>query len=372
MKIKTFELERRQSLWENTVEYNLTESGIHPFTLEELLSREQLKQLNNIRLGYGQTNGSIELRESIATLYPSASIEDILVTNGSAEANFISIWSTLDKGDEYVCMLPNYMQTYGLAESFGSKVKPFYLKEELNWQPDIEELKNTITRDTKLISVCNPNNPTGSILSESAVKCIVDLAEEADAYIHSDEVYRGSELDGNEIETFYGKYDKVLVVSGLSKAYSLPGLRMGWLVGPEDHIMKAWSYHDYTTISPSILSQQIAEWSLQPEMRRRILLRNRKLLNENLDFFLKWLESRKQLFSFVPQKAGAMSFIRYFLDMNSTELTERMRQEKSLLIVAGDCYGMDNYLRIGIGSEKDYLEEGLNRFADLLEVLIDS
>ena len=372
MKIETFELERRQSLWENLVEYNLTESGIHPFTLAELLNPKQLEELHNLRIGYGQTNGSISLRDAVSKLYPSSTRENILVTNGSAEANFISIWNILEKGDEYVLMLPNYMQTWGLAKSFGANVKPFYLKEELNWQPDLEELKNIVTKNTKMISVCNPNNPTGSILSEEAVNCIIDLAKEADAFIHSDEVYRGAELDGKEIDTFFGKYDKVLAVAGLSKAYSLPGLRMGWVVAPEDIAAKAWTYHDYTTISPSVLSQQIAEWALQPEKRAMILSRNRKLLNENLEFFLEWVESRKHLFSFVPQKAGAMCFIRYNIDINSTELTERLRKEKSLLIVAGDCFGMDKYLRIGIGSEKEYLLKGLERFEEMLEDLRDA
>jgi len=372
MKIETFELERRQSLWENFVEYNLTESGIHPFTLEELLNKDQLKKLLNLRIGYGQTNGSIGLRTAISTLYPSSSKENILVTNGSAEANLISICSMLGRNDEYACMLPNYLQTWGLANALGSRVKAFYLKEDLNWQPDQEELKTIITKHTKLISICNPNNPTGSILENSVIKCIIDLAEEADAYIHSDEVYRGAELDGKEIETIFGQYDKVIAVAGLSKAYSLPGIRLGWLVAPEEIASKAWSYHDYTTISPSVLSQQIAEWVLQPSMRERILARNRKLLNENLDFFLDWIESHNQLFSFIPQKAGAMSFVKYFFEMNSTELTERLRTEKSLLMVAGDCFGMDNYLRIGIGSQKEYLKEGLDRFADLLEVIINS
>ncbi len=372
MKIETFDLERRQSLWENFVDYNLTESGIHPFTLEELLDSSQLKELHNIRIGYGQTNGSIGLRDAISRLYPTSNRENILVTNGSAEANFITIWSILEKEDEYVLMLPNYMQTWGLAKFFGAKVKPFYLKEELNWQPDLEELKNIITTNTKLISVCNPNNPTGSILNEAAVKCIADLANDVEAFIHSDEVYRGAELNGKEIDTFYGKSDKIIAVGGLSKAYSLPGLRMGWMVAPEEIAAKAWAYHDYTTISPSVLSQQIAEWALQPAKRDMILARNRKLLNENLEFFLEWVETRKHLFSFIPQKAGAMSFIRYFIDINSTELTEKLRKEKSLLIVAGDSFGMDKYLRIGIGSEIEYLVKGLERFEEMLEELIDS
>jgi aspartate/methionine/tyrosine aminotransferase len=369
MKIETFELERQQSLWENTVDYNLAESGIHPFTLEELLDSKQLAHLNKMRIGYGQTNGIKSLRDAISKLYPTSTRENILVTNGSAEANFISAWSILEPDDDYVYMLPNYMQTWGLAHSFGSNVKPFYLQEELKWQPDLEELKDIITRKTKMISICNPNNPTGSVLSDTAIKCIIDLAEDANAYIHSDEVYIGAELDGNETKTLFDQYEKTIVVAGLSKAYSLPGLRIGWMVAPEDIAAKAWAHHDYTTISPSILSQQIGEWALYSPLREKILARNRKMLNENLEFFLDWIKTRKHLFTIIPPKAGAMCFFRYNMDINSTALTEKLRKEKSLFLVAGDCYGMDQYLRIGIGSEKEYLLKALKLFDEILEIL---
>ncbi len=372
MKIDTFELERRQSLWENTVEYNLTESGIHPFTISELLDDSQIKQLLDLRLGYGQTNGSIELRDSISKLYPDASKENVFTTNGSAEANFVSIWSNLNSNDELVLMLPNYMQIWGIARSFGVSVKPFHLKEELQWQPDMDEIRKLITPKTKMIVVCNPNNPTGSIMTNSNMEELIDIANESSAWILSDEVYRGAELDGKEITSFYGKYDKVIAVGGLSKAYSLPGLRMGWIVAPEDIAEKSWLYHDYTSISPGVLSQQISTWALEPSTRQKILSRNRKMLNENLSLFQNWLDKRKHLFDFIPQKAGAMSFVRYHFDMNSTVLTERLRKEKSLLIVAGDCFGMDNYLRLGIGSEKEYLLEGLQRLEEGLEEFVNA
>ena len=372
MKIETFELERRQSLWENTVEYNLTESGIHPFTLKELLSTKQIQDLLDVRLGYGQTNGSIELRKTITSLYPHSSIENILVTNGSAEANFIAMWSTLNPKDEILLMLPNYMQIHGIANSFGVNIKPFYLEEELNWQPDVDKIRKLASNSTKMICVCNPNNPTGAILQQKTMEEIIEVANESSAWICSDEVYRGSELDGKDIKTFYGMYDKVIAVAGLSKAYSLPGIRMGWLVAPENITEKAWSYHDYTTISPSVLSQQIALWALEPDTRKTILSRNRKILNENLEIFKNWLSGRKHLFDFIPQKAGAMSFVKYHFEMNSTDLTENLRKKKSLLIVAGDCYGMDNYLRLGIGSEKEYLLEGLARLEEGLEEFIDT
>lgn len=132
-------------------------------------------------------------------------------------------------------MLPKYMQIWGIARSFGVKVNLFHLREELNWGPDIDELKSLISPNTKMIAVCNPNNPTGAVLNE---KEIIRLARVANAWIYSNEVYRGAELDGEEIPTFLGLYDKVIASCGLSKAYALPGLRIGWLVGPKKPLRK--------------------------------------------------------------------------------------------------------------------------------------
>ncbi len=367
MKIETFELERTQSLWENTVDFNLTETGIHSFALEELLDESELKKLGALRIGYGQTNGSIELREAISALYPGTDRDNVLVTNGSIEANFVTIWSLLEPQDELVLMLPNYMQIWGLANAFHIKVKPFYLKEELQWQPDLDELKKLVTPKTKMIAMCNPNNPTGAVLSEKAREAIVQMAKEADAWIYGDEIYRGAELSGGETPSFWNTYEKVIVAGGLSKAYALPGLRIGWLVGPHPEIAGMWSRRDYTTIATAILSNRIATLALRPEMRARILLRNRKMLKENIAVLKAWADSRKGLFRFIPPAAGGMVFMKYNMDINSTELVTRLRKEKSTFIVAGDCFGMDHWVRIGIGSEKEYLAAGLNRIGELLE-----
>ena len=365
MKIETFELERVQSIWENRVEYNLTESGIHPYTLNELLSKGELEDLQSIRMGYGQTNGSIELRETIGALYPGSDIDNVLVTNGSAEANFITVWSQLEPGDELILMLPNYMQIWGLARSFDVSIKPFHLREELKWGPDLEELEQLISPQTKMIAVCNPNNPTGATLSEKEMKEIVRLARKVDAWIYADEIYRGAELDGNDTPTFWGLYDKVMVSGGLSKAYALPGLRIGWLVGPKAAIEKAWAYHDYTSIASGILSNRIATLVLKPDIREQVLGRSRKILNENLEALSDWIKKHHNLLNFIPHRAGGMAFIRYKLDINSRELATRLREEKSVFIMDGDCFGMDQYIRIGIGSEKGYMLAGLERMGEI-------
>ncbi|MHA1684939.1 MAG: aminotransferase class I/II-fold pyridoxal phosphate-dependent enzyme [Candidatus Heimdallarchaeaceae archaeon] len=368
MKIELFELERSQSLWENDVDYNLADSGFQPFALLTILSEEEKSELLKLSLGYGHTSGDPQLRTFISHLYPDADKENVLVTNGSAEANFLSTWSLVNNGDELVILLPNYMQIWGIAKSFGAKVKTVFLKEKLSWQPDLEELKETITNNTKMIALCNPNNPTGSILNNESRKTIIDLAKDYNLWLLADEVYRGAELDGNETPSFFGEHEKVIAVGGLSKAYALPGLRLGWIVGPKETISRLWSYHDYTTISPNILSQYIAGIILSNEERRRhILDRNRILLLGNLDLFNKWLESFGEHFSFHPQQAGAMSFVHYDWNINATEFTNKLREEQSVLIVSGDCFLMDKYLRIGIGGEGIELKNGLERIKKFIE-----
>ncbi len=359
MNIEVFELERIQSIWENQVDYNLTETGVHPFDLSELLDAGQQRELLSLRLGYGQTNGSIELREAISRLYRCFDLDNVLVTSGSAEANFIAMWRLLEPGDELVLMLPNYMQIWGAARAFGAEVKPFHLREDLGWRPDLEELGRQLTPKTKVIAVCNPNNPTGSVLGSEDMAEIIRLARASGAWLYVDEIYRGAELDGEETPSFAGMYEKTIVAGGLSKAYALPGLRIGWLAGPKPFIADAWSHHDYTTIATGVLSNYAAARALEPGKREKILSRNRAILRGNLDLLQEWVHGQGGRFSLIPPRAGGMAFLRYAMEINSTELSDSLREKKGVFIIAGDCFGMDRFVRIGIGGERDYLRAGL-------------
>jgi len=361
MKFSIFELERVQSIYENTVEFNLTESGFHPYTLKELLGPEQLAELEDTVLGYGQTNGSIEVRERISSLYPGQGIDNVLVTNGSSEANFIACHTLLEPGDEIVVMVPNYMQIWGIAEELGAKPIAFHLREENNWAPDLDELRSVVGKRTKMIAVCNPNNPTGYTLTTDEMREIVAIAETAGAWVYADEVYRGAELDGVELASFRGMAERVMVAGGLSKAYALPGLRLGWLVGPEETVGTSWAYHDYTSITAGILSHRVATIALSPEVRPKILNRNRSMLRANLELVQDWVDGFGDMIRFVPPKAGGMAFMRYGFDINSTDLATWLRTDHSVFVLAGDCYGMDQFFRIGVGAEAEYLRTGLAR-----------
>ncbi|MDH4271154.1 MAG: aminotransferase class I/II-fold pyridoxal phosphate-dependent enzyme [Candidatus Aminicenantes bacterium] len=369
MKIEQFQMERMQSTWENVVEYNLSESGVHPLTLRELLSDDELHELLDIGLGYSQTNGTPQLREQIIRLYPGANLDQVLVTAGSSEANYLLIWSNIEPGDEVVFIMPNYMQMWGLVRGFGAVLKPFWLKEKLGWAPDLDELKDLVTARTKLIIVTNPNNPTGAVLSPEAMSAVVESAERVGAWIIADEVYQGAEREGPIAPSFWGKTDRAVIVNGLSKAYGLPGTRIGWIVGRQDFIQKTWPYHDYTTISPSILSDRIAQIALSPSNREKILERTRGILRRNYPLIESWLNKRPDLFSYVAPQAGAIAFARYHHEINSTELVTRLIREKSTLIVPGDHFEIDRYLRFGFGSEPECLRQGLARVEELFSEL---
>lgn len=367
MKIETFKMERMQSTWENVVDYNISESGVHPLSFQELVTQEELEEILKVNIGYIQANGTPELREAISRLYPGTDIEQILVTCGSSEANLILTWSHTEPGDEVILMLPNYMQLWGILRGFGATVKPMWLRESLNWAPDLEELKKLVTDKTKMIIVCNPNNPTGAILSAETMETIINLADRVGAWIHSDEVYRGAELDGKESPSFWGMYDKVVIVNGLSKAYGLPGLRIGWIVGPDkNHVHNIWRYHEYNTISASAISDPLARIALSPDNREKILHRTRSIIRRNLPILQSWLEKQDGIFRLIPPKAGAIAFPRYNLKINSTKLVNKLIHEKSVLVVPGDHFEIDHHLRFGIGGEKEYFLKALTRIEETI------
>jgi len=363
-----FLMERMMSKWENVVDYNLSESGVHPMTVRELVEDPAvIEELLSTELGYAQANGVIELRERIAALYPGATPDNVLVTVGCAEANFITPQTMLRPGEEMVMMLPNYMQVWGIAHNLGFRVKSFNLKEEQGWAPDLDELNDTVSEETKLIAVCNPDNPSGYILTEAEMDAIVASADRVGAWILADEVYSGAErLADTPTPSFWGRYDKVLAHNSLSKAYGLPGLRVGWVVGPADTVDEIWARHEYTTIGATMLSNKLAAIALSPEVRPRLLQRSRDYIRRGYPILDAWMEEHEGTFTVVPPQAAAIAFVRYHLDVNSTDLVNRLMREKSVLIVPGDHFGLDHHLRISFGLQPDYLRAGLDRIHELI------
>jgi aspartate/methionine/tyrosine aminotransferase len=360
-RIERFEMERMQSLYWHEVEYDLSESGVLPLQVDELLGPDVSTQaLLDTRLGYPLSEGSLQSREHISQWYRNADASNVSLTNGGSEANFLTLWTLLEPGDRLAFMVPNYLQGAGLGRHFGEATDTSRLVPSGDtWALDGESLDAAVTERTKIVMVCNPNNPTGHVLTADEMDAIVAAADRVGAWIVSDEIYRGAELDTDETTpTFWGRSERVIVTSGLSKAFAAPGLRVGWVVAPSDLVREIWVRHDYTTLTPGMLSDWFCSIVMDPERRDGVLERTRSIIRGNYPRLESWIADQPALRTIRPD-AGAIAYVEYDLDVRSNELIERIRQESSVLLVPGEMFGLGDGFRIGFGYDIEHTMKGL-------------
>jgi hypothetical protein len=271
-------------------------------------------------------------------------------------------------------MIPNYMQAWGLGRAYADRVDTFQLmliKEDgqYRWALDVEGLRRTVTPKTNVIMITNPNNPTGAVLTPVEMDAVVDVARKAGAWLVVDEIYRGAEVQGGTSPTFWGRYEKVIITSGLSKAFGLPGLRIGWVVAPSKLIEELWIRHDYLTLTPSLLSDYLGTIAMKPQRRESILARTRHIIRKNLPPLEEWFLKRDDIFTYVRPEAGAIVYCEYKLPINSTELINRLRVEESVLLTPGDQFGLDKGIRTGFGYDVEKTLKGLARAEALMRTL---
>jgi aspartate/methionine/tyrosine aminotransferase len=375
MRIEPFALERFQSIWENRVAWNVSESGVHPLTVAELLGSTDVQDaVLQTELGYPQTNGTVALRERIAAMYPGASAAHVQVTNGGSEANCVLLMRLVEPGDDIVVMMPNYMQVPGLARALGATVREWWLRdsgsgETAQWIADPNELNGLVTTRTRAIVICNPNNPTGARLDAGFLDAVCRAAARVGAWVIADEIYRGAERVADDTPSVWERgYERAVVTSGLSKAYGLPGLRIGWVVGPPDLIADLWGVHDYTSIAPGAINDRLARVALEPSRRAQILARTRMIIRSNYPILRRWIEAHDGL-AHVPPQAGAIALVRYPHPIASIELATRLRDERSVLVVPGGFFGMEGYLRVGFGSDPQHLTSALTLIGEWLDAI---
>jgi aspartate/methionine/tyrosine aminotransferase len=372
MSIEVFAMERMQSTWENVVDYDMSESGVRPLTLRELVEMGfDLESFLDVPLGYSQSNGTVELRERIAALYPGATIDHVEVTNGTSEANYLIALSQLQPGDVVAMQVPNYMQMPGVARSLGAEVRTFRLHTDRGCEPDWNEFERAVTPKTRLLYLSNPNNPTGSVLSDASMTRIVSRCEQTGTWLLSDEVYLGAEIDGPRTTSFWGMSDRVIVTSGLSKAYGIPGVRIGWLVGPPSLCAACWTQHDYITIGPNKMSDRLARVAVEATSRERCYARTGAILRHNLPIAREWVASFGGRLTWTEPAAGAIGLMKYASDTPSLEVAECVRVNQSTLIVPGIHVGIEGHLRIWLGGKEAFLREGLRRIGLELKALFD-
>lgn len=361
MKIAAFKIEEWMNKYEASAKYDLTTTCISPLCINELNFSQEIF---DVKLGYGNITGSERLKAAIQTLYETK--QNITVTHGAIGANQLVFLSLLEKGDEVVSVVPTYQQHYSIPESLGCNVKLYFLKEENNWLPDLEELDEIITPKTKLLCLNNPNNPTGSVIPDWMLEKITEIAERKNVWILSDEVYRGLNLIGKPYSKSVADiYDKGISVGSMSKTYSLPGLRVGWITSArEDLINEINHQRQYNTISISALDDYFAAIAL--EQKDCIAERNFKIMQNGLSILKNWLDTTPKVRCILP-KGGTTVLLKYNVNVPSREFCRDVQKTTGVALLPGETLEMEGYVRAGFCAENlipalQKLGEYLNNF----------
>jgi aspartate/methionine/tyrosine aminotransferase len=376
MKIEPFALERWMTTYETRVRYDIAESGIYPLSLRELLAMEpagegerRLSGLLDLRLGYNEANGTLRLREILAATYPRCGPENILVTTGAIEANFLLFNVLLNPGDHVVAPYPAYQQLYSVPRALGCQVDLWRIRPETGFAYDVDDLERLLRPTTRMIVINSPHNPTGAMLSAADLERIYCLAESVGAILMSDEAYRWLVLPGGDElpPPAYSLGPLAISVGTLSKPLGLPGLRTGWIAAPAELIARCWATRDYVSLSPGKLNDALAQLALRH--REEVFRRNSAIMAANLATANAWMAEHSDLVSWTPPRAGLLALLRYRLDIPSYELANRLAEEYSVMLAPGAAFGVEGHLRIGIGQDPPVFAAGLAAtsrcFADL-------
>lgn len=371
MHIKPFKVEEWMNAYEMEAVYNIAETCVDSFTLEELirLSDEPdrfFRELSKKKLTYGHIEGSPAFRSLIARLYETVQPENILATNGAIGANFLVMYSLVAPGDEVVAVHPTYQQIYDVPASFGAEVKLLPLRPENGFMPDLDELRSLVSEKTKLICINNPNNPSGALIKEDMLREIVEIARACGAYLLCDEVYRNLHQDPEvKVPSIADLYEKGISTSSMSKVYSLAGLRLGWIAGPPEVIKNCFQHRDYTTISCGMLDDVLAVHALKN--RDKIMERNLKIVRDNLQILDEWVNN-EPLVSYVKPEAGTTAMLKIDLPIPSEELCIQLFRTTGAFLTPGSCFDMESWVRIGYACETEMLKNGLAKFSEFLRL----
>ncbi len=368
MKIEPFGVEIWMNAHETRCALNLAETCVHSLTIAELLTLagrndHALADLLPMQMTYGAIEGSDRLRNAIAALYADQARESILVTHGTIGANALVHQAMVSAGDRVVSIVPTYQQHTSIPVSLGAGVVELRLRPEDGYLPDLAELRRLAVPGTQLITLTNPNNPTGALIGPDMRAEIVAIARDAGAWLLADEVYRGTEQSGPMTPSFADLYEKGIGTGGMSKAFSLAGLRLGWIAAPAEVLQAVAIHRDYNTISVGMIDDHFSAMAL--ENAGRVLDRSRAIVRRNLAILSDWVAETPGV-SFVRPQAGTVAMLRYGLGMPSREFCARLLEETGVLFVPGQVFGIEGHVRIGYACETDVLRDGLTRVAGFL------
>lgn len=362
MNLPPFKLERYFGRYEFTAKHILCASDCQSLSIREVLALEpgSSERFFEHGLGYTETQGSLTLRVEISRLYETISADEIIVHAGGEEGIFLVMHALLHRGDHVIVQAPCYQSLIELARALGCEITRW--RERLSsdgWTPNLEELKRSIRPETKAIIVNSPHNPTGSHMAKEMFAEINHLARSRGIILFSDEAYREAEYRVEDrLPAACDINDKAVSLGVLSKAYGLPGLRIGWLATRNTMLRdKIGLLKDYTTICNSAPSEFLAEIALRH--RAVILERNRKIMGENItlleDFFLRHHDK----FLWCQPMAGPIAFPQLLEDRVDT-FCDDLVKATGVLLLPGTIYDdPGNHFRIGFGRQN--MQEALER-----------
>lgn len=371
MTIKPFKLERYYTQYEFTAKYSLCNSDCEAMTIGDLLEIEEGAQekFNNLWLGYTETKGHPELRRDIAATYENITTEDLLVCTGAQEPIFLFSQAMLKAGDEVIVQTPCYQSVQSIPESMGCKVLDWMVKYE-NGIPvfDLNDLEKMITNKTKVIYINTPHNPTGFHFSKEEQAALISIARKHNIIIFSDEVY--SELEHQRayaISGFGDAYENGVSLGVMSKAYGLPGLRIGWLATKNQEVLeKVAVLKEYTTICNSGPSEFLAGVGLRN--RANLLAKNLTIINQNLPLYDAFFEKYADLFSWYKPNAGPIAFVKMHFSTDDMAFSQQVLKEAKLLLLPGGIYDYPGFFRIGFGRKA--IPEALEIFESFIEKVL--
>ncbi|OAL06124.1 PLP-dependent transferase [Phaeosphaeriaceae sp. SRC1lsM3a] len=392
VKINDFAVESWMDAYENHCKFNIAETCCASVSIDELRELSDIKGqavVNTSKpLTYGAIRGSDDLRNNLARLY-SAKVttplppDNILTTPGAIQANYLTTYALVSAGDHVICHYPTYQSLYDVPKQMGAEVDLWKAKPENNWIPSIDDLKSLIKPNTKLIIINNPNNPTGAVLKKSFLQEIVDIAEEKGITILGDEVYRPifhsiSPLDKDFPPSLLSMgYKNVIVTGSMSKAYSLAGIRIGWIASRNPELIETIaSARHFTTISVSQLDEQVAAFALNPSTVHGLLARNIQLAKANMALLEKFVMKNEDECDWVKPLAGTTAFVKFHRDgkpVDSEDFCKKLLEKTGVLIAPGSCFGEEwkGYVRIGFVNHTEIIEQGLNEMTKFVRKNLD-
>ena len=370
MFIEPFEVEIWMNEWETRCTYNLAETCVASITINELLAlsgrdEADLYEILSMKLTYGDIEGSDRLRAAISKLYANTAIADITITHGTIAANMLVHKGLVERGDHVVSIIPTYQQHYSIPRSIEANVATLSLEASDGFLPDLDRLRSMVTLETKLIALTNPNNPTGALIERPMLEAIADIAASVDAYLLCDEVYRGTAQVGDGmVPSIVDIYDKGISTAGMSKVFSLAGLRVGWVVAPKELTEKIMIHRDYDTISVGMINDHFAAIAL--ENAHKVLARSQAITRENLAILSGWVDSESRV-DWVKPRAGTTAMLKLDIPMSSREFCIDLLEKTGVMLTPGDAFDMEGYVRIGYANEREILEAGLSEMSAYLK-----